>query len=563
LAKRINSYICDLDQTYKTAMLIRSVIKIETIVTRNEAEAFLLEANLIRKHKPKYNILLKDDKSFPCLAIKKDHSYPQIVKFRGKNAKNTILYGPFPSASKVNETTVVIQKAFLLRSCTDNFFESRKRPCLLYQIKRCSAPCVGKITIDDYQEYVNQAQAFLSGKANSVRENIAAKMQLASDNLDYETASILRDRLKAINLIQTKQYIDMPNLKDMDVIAVHKNDVIYSIAITFIRGGQNFGCKTYLPIVNADTSAQELLDSFIGSFYQRNIPPKVILLNEPLTDVKLIETALKSLYGIRVSILVPKLGDKRKLVEFTLNNAVEAAKASNIKHQKYTEIIAELKQLFAISKDIARIEAYDNSHIFGRGAVGAKIVWERGEFNKKLYRKYNLDNKNLYGGDDYSMLKQVLLRRLKTKEHLDSFFIIDGGKGHYGIVQEVLKELNIQIDFICVSKGKDRNSGNEIIINKDGNEINLKKEDRVKKFIQVIRDEAHRFAISSHTIKRRKEVFKSSLDVIPGLGAKRKKALLLHFGSVENISNAEIKELIEVRNINEKMAKIIHTALRL
>lgn len=562
LYKRLSNYINMPISNYKSMRLGSALKKIEIIVTHNEAEAFLLEAKLIKKHKPKYNILLKDDKTFPYIAIKKIHNFPQIAKYRGKRNNENYLYGPFPSSSKVDETLIMLQKAFLLRSCSDNFFNSRKRPCLLYQIKRCSAPCVNKISKESYDKYIKQAQKFLSGKADDLRKEILLEMEEASSKLEYEKAAFLRDRLKTIGLIQTKQFIEMPTIQDADIIAVYSDGALYALTITFIRGGNNLGSKNYYPKVIETAEVVTVVESFMGNFYQKNIPPKEILLNIELNEKEIVEAALYNLHKVKLKIMRPLKGDKKRLVDLVEINAKTALSNLSKRYQQYQDILIRMEHIFRITKNISKIEVYDNSHIFGQNAVGARIMWQNGEFNKNEYKKYNLINKNARGGDDYEMFRQVFFRRFRERKDLDSFFIIDGGKGHLHIINDILSELKINIDFICVSKGRDRNAGNEIIYNKYGEEIVLDNKDQLKHFIQVLRDEAHRFAISSHRVRRSKNLFNSKLDNIPGIGPKKRKKLLSYFGSVAAIQEAGIEALLKVENINSKTAEIIYQYFR-
>lgn len=557
LYNRLSSYLHK--ENYRVINFLPSINEIKIIITRNEAEAFLLEAQLIKKHKPKYNILLKDDKSFPYIIIKKAQQFPQIAKFRGKRNKNYYFYGPFPSSRSVDQMLILLQKAFLLRSCTDSFFNSRKRPCLLYQIKRCSAPCVNKISPELYAKNVDEAQKFLSGRSNELRREIVAEMEDLSDNLQYEQAALLRDRLKAIGIIQAKQFIEMPSIKDADIIAVCNDGDHYSLNIMFIRGGNNLGSKNYHPASVAGANKQEVVENFIGNFYQTAPPPNKILLNILLPEKAILEKVLYDLHEVKVNIEIPTKGNKKNLVGLAEINAQNALKNLVAKSKQYQDILLEMRNLFHLDQDINRIEIYDNSHISGKNAVGARIVWEEGEFNKKEYRLYNLVNSNPKGGDDYTMLRQVLLRRFKNRQGLDNLFIIDGGKGHATVVSQVMTELNINLDFICVSKGKERNSGNEVIYDKLGNEIILSKKSKLKQFIQVLRDEAHRFAIISHRRSRNKNLLSSELDLIPAIGPWRRKKLLEHFGSLDAIKGASMDELVRVESVSRGLAQVIYT----
>lgn len=557
LRKRIANYL--ILNSAKHIALARENISCKIIMTKNEAEAFLLEAQLIKKHKPKYNVLLKDDKSFPYIVIRKEHEYPQITKYRGNKDKiDGYFYGPFPSAGKVDESLILLQKAFLLRSCSDSYFADRKRPCLLYQIKRCSAPCVGKVSKQDYQQYVDEAKQFLKGQDRFLREEISNKMEVASQQTNYELAALYRDRLKALNAVTVKQSIEINYLKNSDVICLASDGVNHAIVISFIRLGNNLGTKCYYPTSLNNEAKKDILESFMGSFYQRNIPPETILTNIELPDKGIIIDAIHDLHKVKTSIIFPKRGDKYQLINL-ISEKAEFYLNDYIKHSKqYGEMLKEIKDLFSIDYEFQRIEIYDNSHLFGRSAVGGRVVWEDGDFNKNAYKKYNLNNTNIRGGDDYDMLRQVLLRRFKDKTHEDVFLIIDGGKGHQKVIDDTMVELGIKIAYICVSKGRDRNSGNEIIYDHKGNEHMLDKRTSLKKFIQRLRDEAHRYAISTHRRRRKNDMFRTSLDHIPGVGAQRKKTLLNHFGSADAIKESTIEELSMVKGINQKVAETIY-----
>lgn len=557
LKNRLSSYLTDL--SVKTLKITQAAQKIEVVITNNEAEAFLLEANLIKKHQPKYNILLKDDKTFPFIKFNLEHEFPGIFKHRGKRERINAYFGPFSSSKQMGETIVMMQKAFLIRSCSNDEFSRRKRPCMLYQIKRCSAPCVNKISHVEYQAYVNEAKNFLSGNATKVREVIAQEMEKASEKLDYEKAAELRDRLKAINKAFSKQVIDLPDLPNCDCISVVKSLTKTAVAIFFIRGGQNFGSKIYFPICTSEATEQEVLNAFIGGFYQKNLPPAEIILSHKLEHEQTILEALKNLHiGVRTRFTAPKLGRKKELIDLATNNAKQALELEENEKQKNKKLSELLAEFFSLKNPVNTIEIYDNSHIFGASAVGAKVAWNQDGFDKDNYRKYNLHSSNIKGGDDYDMLKTVLLRRFRERKHLPDLLIIDGGKGHRSIVLDVLQELGLEIEFMCISKGIDRNSGNEIIIDKFGKEFFLDKNSELKKFIQILRDEAHRFAITSHRIRRKNQMLDSKLLKIPGIGAVRKRSLLNYFGSVDNIASASVQEIAKVPGISIQVAEQIY-----
>ncbi|MEQ9115311.1 MAG: excinuclease ABC subunit UvrC [Rickettsiales bacterium] len=560
LKNRIKSYIVIEESSYKLSAISHLVARVEIIVTDNESESFLLESNLIKKFKPKYNILLKDDKSFPYIILDKS-TFPRMSKFRGNKKSGFFLYGPFPSSYKVDNTIKLLQKVFLLRSCSDSYFSSRKRPCLLYQIKRCSAPCVNKVSSSEYHDSVEQAKDFLSGNVQKIRQRITSKMNECSKRFEYEKAGELRDKLKALNFVEMKQFIIETKISDVDIITAYRYKEFATINITFIRCGHNLGDRNY-NIKNLYALKEEhLVEKFIGSFYQKNIPAKKICVNALPDNIDVIEKALSNLHDTKVSISCPIKGSYKLQVRKSLANAKVFLEQAISANKHYVSILRKLRDIFSVSFSSNKIEVYDNSHIMGKNCVGARIVWYDGEFQKKYYRRYNLDNFIETGGDDYQMLYQVLKRRLKGRKELDNFFIFDGGKGHLMIVNKILSELKINIDFICISKGRDRNSGNETIYGKDGNIYELNKKDEVKQFLQRLRDEAHRYALSTHQKKRQNNMFITKLDMIPGIGSKRKNSLLSHFGSLKRIGEASPEELTKVNLISQKFAKKIYDSL--
>ena len=561
LKKRVSSYTNLKKLSNRIANMVLKVEKLEIITTRTEAESLLLESNLIKELKPRYNILLRDDKSFPYITISgKDKKFPRIEKHRGVKKKNSSYFGPYASAGDVNSAISAIQKAFLLRPCADSFMKNRKTPCMEYQIKRCSAPCVNKISQKDYASLVKQAEDFLSGKASDAKKTLQKQMDKASAELDYERAAIFRDRITALTNIQASQSINAKNIKDADIIALHQKDGHFAIEVFFIRSGQTRGNKAYFPTGTSGYDESEVLEAFINNFYLKNPPPKEIILSHNLPGKSLIEQVLSGEVNHKVKISFPLKGEKRGLVEMALSNCVSSLERKIEENLTNTENIENLKKTFGLNGDIERIEVYDNSHIFGKSAVGAMIVAGKEGFIKNSYRKFNVDAGSKKGGDDYYMLEQVLRRRFKKGSDLQKpdFIMIDGGKGHLSTALRVFEDLNLDINFACISKGEDRNAGREEFHIKGKEPFRLPEKDPFLFYLQRLRDEAHRFAISSHRSKRAKNLIKSELDEIGGIGSSRKKALLNHFGSVRAIKEASISEISKVSGISSKMAQNIH-----
>lgn len=569
LKKRLLNYTHFDKLVNRIKMMVFQIAKIEVTITNTEAEALLLEANLIKKLQPRYNILLKDDKSFPYIVIKEDHPFPQITKYRGKKLQDRY-FGPFASVKAVNDTIAQIQKIFLLRPCSDNYFANRKRACLQYQIRRCSAPCVDKVSQEDYKDLVEQTIAFLSGKTNALQKRLSSLMAESSRKMDYEKAAIYRDKIRSLTAVQASQSITIDRMEDADIIALAREGKISCVQIFFFRAGQNFGNKSYFPVHSEDSTELQILLAFIGQFYQNHIPPKHIILQNKIAedDSKLIVQALYNLHQVKVKFIYPKMGNKLGAVKIAQQNAKEALRVKISEQISKANILIEIKNLFAVEKNIKKIEVYDNSHIMGRYAVGAMIVAGESGFIKNEYRKFNIDNsKMLTGGDDYEMLKQVFTRRFArlikeypvyTEGVWPDLVIIDGGIGHFNIANRVLQNLNINdIKLVAMAKGIERNAGKEQFFIQKG-ALTLDKTLPVMRYLQIIRDEAHRFAIGSHRIKRSKSTLKSTIDNIPTIGKKRKNLLLNHFGSIEAIQEASIEELSKVELINKKIATIIY-----
>lgn len=555
LAKRIVTYTQVNRLCERMKLAISQMEKLEIITVDTESQALVLEANLIKSLKPKYNILLKDDKSMPYILLKQDHQFNQLLKFRGdKNIKGQY-FGPFASPKIVDETIEFLEKNFLLRNCSDSFFESRKTACMQYQIKRCSAPCVNKISLEEYQYNVQQALDFLKGRSSVLQKELSIAMQKASENLEYEKAARYRDQLRSLNYIQNKN-TNLFNLDEADVIGIAKNDDIACVQLFLFRNGQNYGNRSFFFEQVADDNIENILEFFLIQYYQnKDIPKKIILLNL-LENVKELQEILK------INIIVPRLGDQLKAAKFAFENAKVALNRKYQEHNQRRIIFDQIQELFSIKTQIKRIEVYDNSHIMGSHAVGAMIVATEEGFSKKHYRKYNINFTNI--GDDYLMLKEVLTRRFTkiNEDERPDLLLIDGGEGHLTVANEVLEKFSLDIALVCISKGIDRHAGKEIFHQKNQDAFTLDQNNPVMKYLQIIRDEAHRFAITSHRHKRKMAMSFSILNQITGVGTKRRKALVNHFTSLEAIKNASIEQLSLVEGVNKKVAKKIFQFFR-
>ncbi|MGX6960703.1 MAG: excinuclease ABC subunit UvrC [Rickettsia endosymbiont of Pentastiridius leporinus] len=567
LKKRLTNYIkTDLDT--KTLRMIANTCFLEYSITKSEVEALLLEAQLIKKFQPKFNILLKDDKSFPFIKLRLDHDFPQLLKYRGKDLNDGKFFGPFASASEVNTTLSELQKIFKLRSCSDNYFNSRTRPCLQYEIKRCYAPCVGKINKGAYAELVAQVKDFLQGRSKELQENLSQKMEDLSWQMRFEEAAEIRDRIKALSYVQLKAGIS-DIVKDADIIAIAEKNGHYCVEVFLYRIGQACGNIPYFPVHTENSTKQEVLKYFLLQFYQKQQAPLEIILNHEIDDVENTVEAIKKINNItKLSITIPTKGGKAKLVQNAETNALFSLEQYLKRFAKNQEIMAEIKQLFNLSELPNRIEVYDNSHIQGKFAIGAMIVAGENGFDKKEYRVFNVNSSNATGdiiGDDYEMLRQVLTRRLtrlKQEPHrLPSLMIIDGGKGHLGVVKEVMDKLEMNTPFVCMSKGPDRNAGLEQFHIVGRKVFTLDKSLPVMKYLQILRDEAHNFAIKNHRLGRSRAIKLSSLDEIDGIGETRKKALLHYFGSYKAVADATADELAKVKGISKPLAEMIFNAL--
>ena len=539
-----------------------------TIVTTNsEAEALLLEAQLIKRYRPAYNVLLRDDKSFPFILLRADHEFPRIQKHRGARRAKGNYYGPFASAGSVNMTLNALQKLFLLRSCTDSFFNNRDRPCLLYQIKRCSAPCVGRIDDAAYGELVDDAKAFLGGKSTDVQAKLAREMESAADALDFEQAAVLRDRLKALTFIQGSQAINAEGVGDADIFALATRSGQVGVQAFFIRGGQNWGHRAFFPTHTSDLEEVEIFSSFLAQFYEDVPPARTILLDRELPDADLLAEALGSQLGRKVDIQAPQRGDRKRLVDQAVRNAVEALDRRLAETTTQAKLLREVAELFDLAEPPQRIEVYDNSHIQGTNALGAMIVAGPEGFQKGQYRKFNIRNAETVPGDDFAMMREVMARRFgraleedpdRDKGLWPDLALIDGGKGQVSAVKAALEELGIEdLAFVGVSKGPDRNAGREIFHFPDGRELTLPLNAPVLFYLQRLRDEAHRFAIGAHRTKRARAMTASPLDEVPGIGPARKKALLMHFGTARAVRSASLEDLQRAPGVSAAVAQVV------
>ena len=538
------------------------------VTTNNEAEALLLEAQLIKRYRPAYNVLLRDDKSFPFILLRSDHRFPRIQKHRGARRATGNYYGPFASAGSVNTTLNALQKLFLLRSCTDSFFSNRDRPCLLYQIKRCSAPCVDRISVDDYADLVSDAKAFLAGKATSVQAKLGSAMESAAAAMDFERAALYRDRLRALTFIQGSQAINADGIGDADIWALACKSGVTCVQAFFIRGGQNWGHRAFFPAHTADVPEDEILSSLLMQFYEDVPPPRTILLDRRLPENALLEQALSERLGNHITIMMPQRGDRVRLVRQATSNAEEALDRHAAESTTQGKLLRDVAELFELDGPPRRIEVYDNSHIQGTNAIGAMIVAGAEGYMKGQYRKYNIKNPDIVPGDDFGMMREVLERRFTRAQDEDpdraqgtwpDLLLIDGGKGQVSAVKGVLDAMGIEdVPLVGVAKGPDRNAGRETFHLIDGREINLPMNHPVLFYLQRLRDEAHRFAIGAHRTKRARALVTSTLDDVPGIGPARKKALLMHFGTARAVKNASLEDLGKAPGVSRAMAQGIH-----
>jgi excinuclease ABC subunit C len=544
--------------------MLSQTVRLEITTTSNESEALLLEANLIKKYKPRFNILLRDDKSFPFIFIGNKDKWPQIKRHRGKKNKQGFFFGPFASAGSANWTIKMIQKIFHLRVCDDTVFKNRERPCILYQIKRCSGPCVGYIKENEYKEAVDDAIKFVSGKSRKIQKNISNQMEKASNELDFEKAAILRDRIKSLNIIQSSQRINEANFVEADVIAGYKESGKTCIQVFFYRSKQNWGNQAFFPKHNPDQNLAEIINSFISQFYENKSVPASIILSEEIKEKILIEKTLSQKENKQINISVAKKGSKLKVINQAIKNAKDSLNRKLYESQNNKDLFEAVTKKFNLETNINLVEVYDNSHMQGTNSVGALIAYGDEGFIKKRYRKFNIKiQKNEQ--DDYGMMKEFLNRRFKRAIQekndyltLPDLVLIDGGKGHYSVAREIINELGLHgIPIIAIAKGKFRKSGNETFFH-NGKHFKFIKNDPTLFFLQRLRDEAHRFAISAHRSKRKRAISKSLLDQIEGIGSMRKRALLKHFGSARSVESASLDEIKSVEGVEEKVAKKIY-----
>jgi len=539
------------------------------VTTNNEAEALLLEAQLIKRFRPAYNVLLRDDKSFPFILLRADHDFPRVQKHRGARRAKGNYYGPFASAGSVNNTLNALQKLFLLRSCTDGFFKTRDRPCLLYQIKRCSAPCVGRIAVEDYAELVGDAKDFLAGKSTKVQAKLGAQMQAAADNMDFELAAVLRDRLKALTFIQGTQAINAEGVGDADVFALACKDGTMGIQAFFIRGGQNWGHRSFFPAHTADVPEDEVLTQFLTQFYEEVPPARTILLDRELAEGALLSEALAERNGYKVALSVPQRGDRRRLMEQARRNAVEALDRRLAESTTQAKLLREVADLFDLPEPPDRIEVYDNSHIQGTNALGAMVVAGPEGFRKRQYRKFNIRNKDTVPGDDFGMMREVFQRRFARAQAEDpdrdagdwpDLVLIDGGRGQLNAAKSVLEDMGIEdVCLVGVAKGPGHGrEGREVFHLMNGRDFTLPTNAPVLFYLQRLRDEVHRFAIGAHRDKRARAIGASPLDDVPGIGPARKKALLMHFGTARSVRGASLEDLQKAPGVSAAVAQQVY-----
>ncbi|MCG8270566.1 excinuclease ABC subunit UvrC [Aquamicrobium sp. NLF2-7] len=578
LKKRVTQYAQGRFHTNRIGRMVRETARMEFVVTRTETEALLLEANLIKRLRPRFNVLMRDDKSFPYILLTSDHPAPGIYKHRGARSRKGDYYGPFASAQAVGRTINSLQRAFLLRSCTDSFYENRTRPCLLFQIKRCAAPCTGEISAEDYAVLVSETQNFLSGRSQKVKAEIADAMQRASDNLDFEHAAIYRDRLAALSHVQSHQGINPQSVEEADVFAIHQEGGQNCIQVFFFRTGQNWGNRAYFPKADPALEAGEVLGSFLAQFYDDKPTPRAILLSHAIEEAELLAEALTARAGRKVSVSVPVRGEKKDLTDHALQNAREALGRRLAETSTQARLLEGFAATFGLEKAPTRIEVYDNSHIMGTNAVGAMIVAGPEGFVKNQYRKFNIRSTTITPGDDFGMMREVMERRFSRllKDHADEdsdavedaqgfpawpdVILIDGGQGQMTAVRQILADLGVEdrVVAIGVAKGQDREAGRERFFTLGKAPFTLPVRDPVLYFVQRLRDEAHRFAIGSHRARRKKEMVASPLDEIAGIGPTRKRALLHHFGTAKAVGRAAMEDLMEVEGISERVAQLVY-----
>jgi excinuclease ABC subunit C len=601
ISKRVRAYARPAGLDTRIERMIAATRALEFVVTRTETEALLLEANLIKRLRPRFNVLLRDDKSFPYILITSDHWAPQILKHRGARTRQGRYYGPFASVWAVNRTINALQRAFLLRSCSDPFFESRTRPCLLHQIKRCAAPCTREIDYSGYAALVGEANAFLSGRSKAVKDELAAEMEKASRALDFERAAVYRDRLAALAAVQAHQGVNPRGVEEADVFALHQQGGFACVEVFFFRAGQNWGNRAYFPRADRSISAAEILGAFLAQFYDDKPCPRLILISHAVEEGALLAEALGTKSGHKVAIVAPQRGEKRDLIEHALANAREALGRKLAETSSQQKLLRQLAETFGLPRPPRRIEVYDNSHIQGANAVGAMIVAAPEGFRKKEYRKFNIRSTELNPGDDFAMMREVLTRRFKRllaeaprpaaaaelaasaalapseaplpREEIDllraqadddaespwpDLLVIDGGLGQLNAARQVLGELGVEVPLVAIAKGPDRDAGRETFFIPGRDSFKLSPRDPVLYFVERLRDEAHRFAVGSHRARRMRDLRGSGLQEIAGIGPTRKRALLHHFGTLKAIERASVADLMRVDGISAETARRIY-----
>jgi excinuclease ABC subunit C len=581
IKKRVTAYTRPTGHDSRISRMIAATATLEFVSTKTETEALLLEANLIKRLRPRFNVLLRDDKSFPYILITSDHWAPQILKHRGARTRPGHYYGPFASAGAVNRTINALERAFLLRSCSDSYFEARTRPCLLFQIKRCSAPCTREIDFAGYSELVREANEFLSGRSQSVQKEMAREMDKASGSLDYERAAIYRDRLSALSAIQSHQGINPRSIEEADVFAVHQAGGYSCVEVFFFRTGQNWGNRAYFPKADRAIGPAEVLAAFLAQFYDDKPPPRLILASHEFEERDLLAEALTTKSGHKIEVGVPQRGERKELVQHALANAREALARKLADTSSQQKLLSALTELFALPRSPRRIEVYDNSHIGGTNPVGAMIVAGPEGFRKNQYRKFNIRSSDLKPGDDYGMMREVLQRRFKRllqenprsvvadilavikdegeEQPWPDLLLIDGGQGQLNAAQETLTALGVSdVPIVAIAKGPDRDAGRETFFMPGRQPFKLPPRDPLLYFVERLRDEAHRFAIGSHRVRRKKDIREAGLQEIPGIGPTRKRALLRHFGTLKAIERASLPDLAQVPGINAETARKIY-----
>ena len=568
LKSRVTNYVQVAALPRRLQRMVSQTRAMTIVTTSNEAEALLLEAQLIKRYRPPYNVLLRDDKSFPFILLREGHAYPRLQKHRGARRLPGKYYGPFASAGSVTSTLNALQKLFLLRSCTDSVFNNRQRPCLLHQIRRCSAPCVGRIGEQDYAELVSDATEFLGGKSTRVQAKLGSAMQKAADEMDFELAAIHRDRLRALTFIQGAQAINADGVGEADVWALAASGGTTCLQAFFIRGGANWGHRSFFPAHTADVPEDEVLADFLMQFYEDVPPPRTLLTDRRPAECELVLEALGERAGHKVALQVPQRGDRKRLLEQASRNATDALERRQAESTTQARLLEQLADLFDLDEPPQRIETYDNSHIQGTNALGAMVVAGPEGFRKNAYRKFNIRNPDTAPGDDFAMMREVLTRRFgraqkedpdRTQGEWPDLVLIDGGKGQLSAAMGVLEELGVEdLAVVGVAKGPDRNAGRETFHLPDGRELTLPPNDPVLFYLQRLRDEAHRFAIGAHRAKRSKAMGSSPLDEVPGIGPNRKRALLMHFGTARAVRNASLDDLQRAPGISATVAQKVH-----